>query len=113
MQYITKKLDGRYSHKKYFKYCVEFSKKQQGPLQFHTVTKWMIETYGYAAEIRDWQYILDLHEQHRSFNITNDNTPDVVNFNWSWTNGYNDLRIYIKGDKELSFFKLKWPRESK
>ena len=65
MQYITKKLDGRYSHKKYFKYCVEFSKKQQGPLQFHTVTKWMIETYGYAAEIRDWQYILDLHEQHR------------------------------------------------
>ena len=113
MQYIIKKLDGRYSHRKFFKYCVEFSKSQWGPLQFHTAVKWMNDTYGYTAEIRDWQHILNLHERHRVYNLTTNNTPDVVNYNWSWTNGYDDLRIYIKSDKELGFFKLKWPSNSR
>jgi hypothetical protein len=35
-----------------------------------------------------------------------DSIPEFVNYAWSWTNGYEDLRIYIRGEKELGFFKL-------
>ena len=27
---------------------------------------------------------------------------------WAWHTEYDNLRIYIKGDEELSFIKLKW-----
>ena len=112
MEYKVKKLDGRYSHRKYFKYCVEFDKSQWGPLKFHNALKWMMETYGYTAEIREWQHITHLHQQRSTYNLTDSKVPDVVNQTWSWTNEYN-LRIYIKSDKELSFFKLKWSSEGK
>jgi len=113
MQYRIKKLDGRYSHKKYFKYCVEFDRSQWGPLHFNVALKWMIETYGFTAEIREWQHIRNHHHQRRAYNLTGDQLPDIVNNTWSWTNDVVCLRIYIKGDKELSFFKLKWPNEGK
>jgi len=35
-----------------------------------------------------------------------------VNFYWSWTNCYDDLRVYIKSEKELGFFKLSNPVDS-
>jgi hypothetical protein len=35
--------------------------------------------------------------------------PDAVNINWSWTNGYEDLRIYVKSQQELTLFTLKYP----
>jgi hypothetical protein len=73
----------------------------------------MIDTYGFTAEIREWQHIRNLHHQRRAYNLTNEQLPDVVNHTWSWTNDSVCLRIYIKGDKELSFFKLKWPNEGK
>lgn len=113
MQYVTKKLDGRYSHKKYFKYFLEFKKEREGPLQFHIATKWMMDIYGYTAEIRDWQYILESHKQHLIWNLTNEDTPSMVNYSWSWANSYNERRIYVKGDKELAFFRLKWPIQSR
>jgi hypothetical protein len=39
--------------------------------------------------------------------------PDVCNTHWSWTNGYNDLRIYVASDKELTFFQLAHPQDNK
>jgi hypothetical protein len=35
-------------------------------------------------------------------------TPAYCNPHWSWTNGYDDLRIYVSSSTELVFFKLKW-----
>jgi hypothetical protein len=37
--------------------------------------------------------------------------PDDCNPNWSWTNGYDDLRIYVKDDPELAFFQLAFKSE--
>jgi len=36
--------------------------------------------------------------------------PSHCNPHWSWTNGYDDLRIYVRGAAELNFFQLKWSR---
>ena len=80
MEYKVKKLDGRYSHRKYFKYCVEFDKSQWGPLKFHNALKWMMETYGYTAEIREWQHIKHLHQQRSTYNLTDSKVPDVVSY---------------------------------
>jgi len=107
MKYQVKKLDGRYSHRKYFKYCAVFQSNDYGPLHFNNVLKAMITTYGYSAEIRDWTHIQKTHHNRKLYNLTADNMPDVVNYSWSWSNGYGDLRIYFKSDKELAFFKLK------
>ena len=68
----------------------------------------MIEAYGYTAEIRDWQYIQNQHHNRKVYNLTGAPMPTMVNYNWSWTNGYDDLRIYVKSDKELTMFKLKF-----
>jgi hypothetical protein len=35
--------------------------------------------------------------------------PNSCNPYWSWTNGYDDLRLYVKSDQELSFFQLANP----
>ena len=108
MNYTVKKLDGRYAYNRHFEYCVEFPRKTFGPVEFHTVMAWMIETYGYSAEVRDFMYIRDMLLRRQQFNVPKSDTPDFVNPQWSWTNGSNNLRLYFATDKELSFFKLKW-----
>ena len=111
MKFKIKKLDGRYAYNNYFEYCVEFPRKTFGPVEFHTVMAWMIETYGYSAEVRDFMYIRDMLLRRQQFNVPESDTPDFVNQQWSWTNGSNNLRLYFATDKELSFFKLKWVKK--
>lgn len=111
MKYSIKQLDGRYTHRAFFEYCAEFSRNQLGPLDFHNAMAWMIETYGYSAEVRDWRHIRSTVEARQKFNIDTD-IPTTINPQWSWTNGSQDLRIYFATDKEVSFFKLKWQQES-
>ena len=111
MKYSIKQLDGRYTHRAFFEYCAEFSRNQLGPLDFHNAMAWMIGTYGYSAEVRDWRHIRSTVEARQKFNIDTD-IPTTINPQWSWTNGSQDLRIYFATDKEVSFFKLKWQQES-
>ena len=111
MKFKIKKLDGRYAHNRHFEYCVEFPRKTFGPVEFHTVMAWMIETYGYSAEVRDFMYIRDMLLRRQQFNVPESDTPDFVNQQWSWTNGSNNLRLYFATDKELSFFKLRWVKK--
>jgi len=114
MKYKIRKLDGRYSYREYFKYCIVFhprmSPEHKGILWFNDVKQWFERTYGHSAEIRDWD---SMRNYHFRFGVhLESDLPNHVNFNWSWTNGYDDLRIYIKGDKELGFFKLANPVDS-
>lgn len=74
-------------------------------LHFNNVIQWFTTTYGPSTEIRMWKDILTHHQRFGAI-LEQDPLPEYVNFSWSWTNGYEDLRIYVKGDKELSFFKL-------
>jgi hypothetical protein len=71
-----------------------------------------METYGWSAEIRQYA---DMH----AWIVTNNRVlkgqaaeiPAECNPHWSWTNGYDDLRIYVASDRELNFFQLRWPNE--
>jgi hypothetical protein len=38
-------------------------------------------------------------------------TPTHCNPHWSWTNGYDDLRIYVATDAEMAFFTLKYAQD--
>jgi hypothetical protein len=122
MKYTVQQLDGRYSHNKYFKYCIEFSSRMsfsQGPEHFTNSQQWFFKTFGWSAEVRQWNEILRYY--HLSANIPNwkhglgstvPNLPETVNFAWSWQTGdgtYTKSRIYVRGDQELAFFQLAHP----
>jgi hypothetical protein len=120
MRYTVQKLDGRFSHKHLFSYYIGFSNRMnqdQGPLEFSRAQQWFSNTYGWSAEIRIYENIYEWAMMDPSvpmMRVTGGwarrppkTPPDVCNTHWSWTNGYNDLRIYT-GEKELTMFQLKF-----
>lgn len=115
MKYKIRKLDGRYSYREYFKYCIVFPNVQLSYRyveHFNNALQWFVQTYGPSTEIRMWKDILDHRNRFGAVLLDEEPLPEYVNFNWSWSNGYDDLRIYIKSEKELSFFKLANPVDS-
>jgi hypothetical protein len=66
---------------RFFKYGIKIPMM----LDFHTVRQWMSSTYGYSTTIGD----VDANEH------------------WSFAIKLNHYVIYIKGDEELSWFKIK------
>ena len=112
MKYEIRKLDGRYSYRDWFKYCLIFhsgmSPNNKGVLWFNDTKVWFENTYGSSAEIKEWHAMLKYHHTFENF-VEGSTLSSHVNFHWSYTNGYNDLRIYIKSEKELGFFKLANP----
>lgn len=124
MRYEIVKLDGRFTYRKLFGYCIKFSDNMargQGPLHFNSVLEWFRDTYGWSAEIRQYDNIIKwvansqlMMNQFSSVRLAqgiSTDRPNHCNPHWSWTNGYDDLRIYVKSDAELNFFQLKWPTE--
>lgn len=122
MKYEIQKLDGRFTYRDLFGYCIKFSSSMargQGPLHFNSVLEWFRDTYGWSAEIRQYDNIIKwvsnnqlISRQARSPALAQGiliEKPDACNTYWSWTNGYDDLRIYVKSDAELNFFQLRWP----
>lgn len=114
MKYKIRKLDGRYSYREFFKYTIVFDRKMQHNNRsvewFNSTKLWFERTYGASAEIRDWKTVRDWYHRMAPINALfpekDETVPEFVNYAWSWTNGYDDLRIYVRGEKELSFFKL-------
>lgn len=87
------------------------SPDHKGILWFNDVKLWFKQTYGYSAEIREWREMLLYHNNFSNF-LEQSDLASHVNFYWSWTNGHDDLRIYVKGTKELTMFKLAIPVDS-
>ena len=79
MQYRIKKLDGRYAHNAHFDCCIDFPRNQLGPADFHQVMEWMIDTYGYSAEVRDFMQIKNMLQKRLQFNVPDSNNPKCVN----------------------------------
>lgn len=86
----------------------------QGPLRFNQAQKWFTDTYGWSAEVRQYDEIVKwntksvplMRAKGGWISPMPEDLPDVCNPHWSWTNVYGDLRIYVATDKELSFFQL-------
>lgn len=83
---VLKDLDRRYTGGVQFNYCLDFYGKDKGK-HFCDVRNWFWQTYGPSSEMifyRDSQQV------------------------WAWiTDGYR-TRIYIKSDKELGWYRLRW-----
>ena len=118
MKYKIHRLDGRFSYRKWFAYYIGFTgtmSNGQGPLHFNDALKWFMETYGWSAEIRDyakmhaWTTLGTTWTMNRGkLTTAGEELPKHCNPHWSWTNGYDDLRIYVATDAELNFFTLKY-----
>jgi len=121
MKYTIQRLDGRYAYCSWFQYYIGFSKtmgSNQGPLHFNHCLKWFVQTYGWSAEIRQYDEIyrwIDMNQftsrrMIKKFGnqavVSIPDLPDSCNPNWSWTNSYQELRIYVASDKELSWFQI-------
>ena len=118
MKYEIAKLDGRFTYRDLFEYYIKFSNSMtrgHGPLHFNSVLEWFRDTYGWSAEIRQYNNMMAWTTASR--NVMNQfpkatgilsELPDCCNSHWSWTNGYDDLRIYVASDRELNFFQLRW-----
>ena len=124
MNYTIQRLDGRFTFRKYFEYYIGFTGRmsnRQGPLHFNQAQEWFTRTYGWSAEARQYEDILRYHATNQMLfqgvpriirnNDWTEDLPDCCNRHWSWTNGYDDLRIYVATEKELNFFQLKWTNE--
>ena len=121
MKYEIAKLDGRFTYRDLFEYYIKFSNSMtrgHGPLHFNSVLEWFRDTYGWSAEIRQYNNMMSWTTASR--NVMNQfpkatgilsELADCCNSHWSWTNGYDDLRIYVASDRELNFFQLRWPCE--
>lgn len=127
MIYTINKMDGRFSYRRWFEYYVGFSGRMHGPVQFNQAVKWVTETYGWSAEVKQYATIHKwsaLHRQlgtlSRQFSQTAHSDlhlgidiAEICNPEWSWSNGYNDLRIYLASEQQLAFFCLKFPIDQK
>ena len=69
----------------YFKYSIQIL---GGMLNFHDVRIWITQTYGPGADVSK--------------------DESIVNGHWAFFIKYRHYVIYVKGDEELSWFKLKW-----
>ena len=120
MKYEIVKLDGRFTYRELFAYCIKFSNRMavdHGPLKFNDAMRWFTDTYGWSAEIRDYNKMHKWTQQTthwmgsprlQAASGLLEEVPDHCNPHWSWTNGYDDLRIYVRSDAELNFFQLRF-----
>ena len=124
MIYQKHKLDGRHSHNKIYHYYLQFSTNmanRSGPLHFNDAMAWSIRTWGWSAEVNQTARIQAWTATSTALNIKPtlassilDAPPDYCNPHWSWTNRIgDDLRIYLQGDAELSWFQLAHPVDQK
>jgi len=127
MKYTINKMDGRFTYRNLFEYYIGFSMRMawnNGPANFDRSLQWFVSTYGWSSEIRQYTEIQRWIEINKNVSAqllkkstnttslptaTNTGFESSCNPHWSWTNGYHDLRIYVRSEEELSFFMLANP----
>ena len=120
MKYTFTRLDGRYSHRENFEFYLGFASsmvRQAGPIGFNDAMIWFTNLYGWSAEIKQWHHI-DRWTCSQKLGLPI--AASVLarpsahwNPHWSWSNSYQDLRIYVATEKELTFFQLAHPIDQK
>lgn len=105
------KLDGRYTGNQYFNYCINVDNYHGSVAQrrwdlknyFCELRNWSWFTWGPSKELYDWLDDTRRLEKNIVFN------PISLNDSWCWSveHGSNS-RIYLRTDKELVVFKLRW-----
>jgi hypothetical protein len=114
MIYQSHRLDGRHSHNDRFRYYLSFSAsmaQRSGPLHFNSAMAWCVQTWSWSAEINQTAKILSWTLAITRFpQGTLPELSEHCNASWSWSNRLgDDLRIYLRGDPELTWFQLAHP----
>ena len=76
-----------FTQSEYFKYGIRIN----GMLNFHAVRNWFTQTYGPCESLAHGEKINNKH--------------------WSYEIVYQNYTIYLPGDEELSWFKIKYGQE--
>ncbi len=89
-KYRFVKLDKRHTCHQYFQYYIEPLGSHVGErlVRYHEYRQWCWATFGPSME--------------REFMVTDE-------FKWCWHTYNSILRLYLKSDKELNWFKMTWP----
>ena len=114
MKYRVQPLDRRFSYNDRFEILISFTVNSQDSviLDFNQALQWMIQTWGWSAEVRQY-YELVKRQTLWGLLGQNNQLPEICNANWTWSNGFDDLRIYLKTQQELAFFQLAHPVDQK
>ena len=107
MHYKITKMDNRYSTYGY-QYLIEFSKNATfgtGVLDFDRSRRWLNEQFGWSQDV----------ETRNQMKSNKRHNPDAYQDNdinpvWAYAVKYGDYRIYVDGDKTLSWFCLCHPK---
>ena len=95
----VKKLDKRNNGYGKFKYSVHSTSLYSQ--EFYEIRKWMWDTWGASKELKEW--MLDsrlVPSKAESISCQNEH--------WSWQNDDYARRLYLRSDKELVLFRLRW-----
>ena len=115
MKYHVQPLDRRFSYNDRFKIFISFGKESnRAPsiLQFNQALQWMIQTWGWSAEVKQYFYLVNNQKLWGLLGVNNQ-LPEICNANWTWSNGFDDMRIYLKTQQELAFFQIAHPVDQK
>ena len=86
VELIPQKLDKRYTGSHLFEYRIDFDYPRRE--QFKQIRNWCWETFGPSCEL----------------NFLSKGEEKV----WAWTTDSYRVRLYLKSDKEVNWYKLRW-----
>ena len=92
----VKKLDKRNTGYGKFKYAVTSTSLYAK--EFYEIRAWMWDTWGASKELKDW--MLDFRIALADVGCQNEH--------WCWQNDDYHRRLYLRTDKELVLFRLRW-----
>ena len=95
-EYRIRELNSRFNYHNIFRYMVDWRKtlNVSGVIPFHHARKWCNETWGFGTDV-------DTH-------YTAMRAGEQVNPHWAYDAQYTQYRIYLAGDQELVWFRLKF-----
>ena len=105
MRYEVVKLDKRHSWYNHFDYMLEFSKRTwvgTGVLDFDRSRRWMNQTWGWSQDVKTRDELVVRRMDPVNLVVQDED----INLHWAYSVQYNDYRIYLASDKELSWFQL-------
>lgn len=87
---------------------LEFSKstwKGTGVLDFDRARRWMNQNWGWSQDVETRSNLLQRRMDPGNTAVQDED----INQHWAYSVQYNDYRIYLTSDKELSWFQLSHP----
>lgn len=106
-----KKTDGRHTGHGHFAFYATVKREYRRPSapsmstvfqnrlslikEYNDLRKWCVDTWGMSCDRTHYLELVD-HD------------PAYLNTHWCWHTEYNELKIYMKSDKESNWMKLRW-----